>query len=439
MFRKFIFISLSCLLILNILVPSVLHAEADQCSEEKLRNLGILALNCDGDKAKCEIPAEGAPTSDTKSPSNTLKDFVDKYAEGAYKNSLSSGVPYDFSLGQGILESGYGKSELSSKYYNFFGIKAGKAWTGQTVTMRTREEVNGGSVYVNAPFRAYPSPESGFADHDKFLRENKRYAAAFQYSNDPYKFLVEIKKAGYATDSGYVKKVWTVIQSVQQYIATSGKYPPSSGVKYAIKDPTETPNVVAPSDCTDASLPNSDIGIIKSADLPTSGPMKPTGIILHWWGGTGGISSLISTLKSRGLSVQIATTQDGLVHQLTSTIDTKASHAKCANGWAIGNEIEGGVKTNVVGGQVIALDLAENDKQFQSVVNITEKLMALYNIPIDGEINSGGTSGSGVHSHKEVDKYCSNGSGKSDVDDIYLKRVKDELRKRATSKKAVSN
>jgi hypothetical protein len=124
------------------------------------------------------------------------------------------------------------------------------------------------------------------------------------------------------------------------------------------------------------------------------------------------------------------------VYQLTPELHSRASHAKCANSWAIGNEIEGGVKFGpdpAGSGKQVALDLANNATQFQSVVNVTMQLMAKYNIPLDGPLASDGSTGVGVHSHKEVDVNCSGANGKIDVDDVYLKRVKDEIAKRLAS------
>jgi hypothetical protein len=172
--------------------------------------------------------------------------------------------------------------------------------------------------------------------------------------------------------------------------------------------------------------------VIQKISFSMGGTIKPTAIILHWWGGGGGIDSLISTLNTRKLSVQIGTTTDGKVYQLTPQLNSHAEHAKCANTWAIGNEIEGGVvfgKDPAGSGADVALDLANNDAQFKAVVGITSQLMKQYNIPLDGTIAPDGKSGSGVHSHKEVDPHCSGATSKIDVDDVYLKRVKDELRK----------
>lgn len=174
------------------------------------------------------------------------------------------------------------------------------------------------------------------------------------------------------------------------------------------------------------------VDVIQKISFNDAKTIKPTALILHWWGGGGGIDSLISTLNTRKLSVQIATTADGKVYQLTPQLNSFAEHAKCANDWAIGNEIEGGVNFGPDpggSGKTVALDLAGNNVQFQAVVKITGQLMKQFNIPLEGEIAQNGSTGVGVHSHKEVDTFCSNGSGKADVDDVYLKRVKDELRK----------
>lgn len=171
---------------------------------------------------------------------------------------------------------------------------------------------------------------------------------------------------------------------------------------------------------------------IQKVSFSDSATITPTAVVLHWWAGTGGIDALISVLQSRGLSVQLGTTVDGKVYQLTPQLNSRGAHASCANGWSIGNEIEGGVSFGpdpLGSGQRVALDLATNDAQFKAVVDSTWQLMKQFNIPIDGPIASDGSSGVGVHSHKETSAACGSG-GKQDVDDVYLKRVKDELRKR---------
>lgn len=56
-------------------------------------------------------------------------------------------------------------------------------------------------------FRAYASPEEVFTAHGQPLRDNSRYAAAFDHLDDPYAFAQEIANAGYATDRGYFNAV----------------------------------------------------------------------------------------------------------------------------------------------------------------------------------------------------------------------------------------
>jgi flagellum-specific peptidoglycan hydrolase FlgJ len=66
-------------------------------------------------------------------------------------------------------------------------------------------------------FRKYKSPAESFADHGRFLRKNKRYAKAFNFT-DPREFAREIAAAGYATDPDYNKKLNTVITMIERSV-----------------------------------------------------------------------------------------------------------------------------------------------------------------------------------------------------------------------------
>ncbi|SEK91638.1 Flagellum-specific peptidoglycan hydrolase FlgJ [Stigmatella aurantiaca] len=157
-------------------------------------------------------PSTGTPSTGTPSTGGvtgplpkTGNAFMDKMAADAIKSQRETGVPASVTLAQAALESGWGKSGLSTKGNNFFGIK-GKGPAG-SVTMPTKEFLNGKWVTVDAPFRKYNSPAESFADHGKFLRENKRYAEAFKHTGDAERFAKEIHKAGYATDPEYSSKL----------------------------------------------------------------------------------------------------------------------------------------------------------------------------------------------------------------------------------------
>jgi peptidoglycan hydrolase-like protein with peptidoglycan-binding domain len=135
--------------------------------------------------------------------------FIDRVAADAIKSQRQTGVPASVTLAQALLESGNGKSALATKGNNFFGIK-GEGPAGH-VTMPTKEFLNGKWVTVNANFRKYNSPAESFADHGRFLRDNRRYANAFKHTDNASQFAREIHKAGYATDPQYSNKLISII------------------------------------------------------------------------------------------------------------------------------------------------------------------------------------------------------------------------------------
>jgi flagellum-specific peptidoglycan hydrolase FlgJ len=131
--------------------------------------------------------------------------FIDRISADAIKSQRETGVPASVTMAQAILESGWGKSGLSTQANNFFGIK-GKGPAG-SVTMRTREVFNGRPTYINAPFRKYNSPAESFKDHGKFFIDNKRYATAMKHTDNAHRFAQEIARAGYATDPSYARQL----------------------------------------------------------------------------------------------------------------------------------------------------------------------------------------------------------------------------------------
>ena len=72
-------------------------------------------------------------------------------------------------IAQAILESGYGKSLLASKYHNYFGMKCGSHWKGKSVNLNTKEEYNGKVVNITDNFRVYASMDSGVVGYFEFI------------------------------------------------------------------------------------------------------------------------------------------------------------------------------------------------------------------------------------------------------------------------------
>lgn len=151
----------------------------------------------------------------------TNAEFVKKYYTEAMIASRDTGIFIETLLGQSILETSSGKSLLSSKYNNYFGIKADKSWTGKRVNMKTGEIFNGKSVTINSDFRVYNSFLESARDYINFLQKNPRYTKNGVFKANNYKEQIQsIKNAGYATGTNYVSSVVNIVQGITDDIAT---------------------------------------------------------------------------------------------------------------------------------------------------------------------------------------------------------------------------
>lgn len=153
--------------------------------------------------------------------------FIGKYKDVAQSESKRSGVPTSIIMAQMIEESDWGRSWLSSKYNNFFGIKADKSWKGSKVTLPTKEEINGKKVTVMADFRVYDSPNQSLIDHTDFLLKNPRYAKAGVFNKDAATTAKALQSAKYATNSSYASNLMDIIKgrNLTQYDDVSGVTP----------------------------------------------------------------------------------------------------------------------------------------------------------------------------------------------------------------------
>ena len=136
---------------------------------------------------------------------NTMVPLIQDYAP-QYDIKVCSPI-----IAQAILESAWGTSKLSAMYYNFFGMKCGSKWLGESVNMITQEEYSGNTVVIQDNFRCYDSVEEGVRGYFEFIQLDR-------YKNlkgitDPKTYLETIKTDGYATASNYVKDCMDVIET----------------------------------------------------------------------------------------------------------------------------------------------------------------------------------------------------------------------------------
>lgn len=134
--------------------------------------------------------------------------YIGQFATLAVEEMYRSGIPASITLAQGLLESRYGLSELAVKGNNHFGIKCHNNWKGGRMY---HDDDRRGEC-----FRKYPSPEQSYRDHSDFLRYRDRYKFLFDYKITDYKaWAYGLKKAGYATDPAYPKKLISLIEEYE--------------------------------------------------------------------------------------------------------------------------------------------------------------------------------------------------------------------------------
>lgn len=142
----------------------------------------------------------------------TNSEFIEQIAKCVKKYAYVYGIEvHSPIIAQAILESGWGKSSLASKYHNYFGLKCGGAWKGKSVNMATKEEYKVGTLTnIRDNFRVYDSMEAGVKGYFDFINTN-RYAN-LKGVKSPEEYVKRIKADGYATSSKYVDNIMRVIR-----------------------------------------------------------------------------------------------------------------------------------------------------------------------------------------------------------------------------------
>lgn len=148
-----------------------------------------------------------------------------------------TGILASISFAQFILESGWGKSGLTQKANNGFGMKANLSsnswaskWDGSIYKAETKEQRADGGIYtITAEFRKYPSLNASIADHSAYLNGAKK-GNSLRYDGlkgctDYKKAAQIIKDGGYATSLTYVSSLCSLIEKydLTKYDVTSGQ------------------------------------------------------------------------------------------------------------------------------------------------------------------------------------------------------------------------
>jgi LysM repeat protein len=142
--------------------------------------------------------------------STLAKQYVENFKDEAIKEMQLYNIPASITLAQGMLESGYGMSDLAKKANNHFGIKCHGDWQGPTFIQNDDEK--------NECFRKYTTVLESYTDHSLFLKSRARYAHLFELNTTDYRGWAKgLKEAGYATEPKYSERLLDLIETYELY------------------------------------------------------------------------------------------------------------------------------------------------------------------------------------------------------------------------------
>lgn len=171
------------------------------------------------------------------------ENYIKSYLNIALDEMERIGMPASVIIAQGMLESGFGQSELAQNSNNHFGIKCAKDWSGETYYKQTREYRNGRTLTERHCFRSYEDAKDSYKDHSVHLKSVSNYDDLFEAKNLDYTFWAKgLYNAGYATDPAYATKLINLIEQydLARHDVLTNKYkiPTDERIRQYNADPT---------------------------------------------------------------------------------------------------------------------------------------------------------------------------------------------------------
>lgn len=170
----------------------------------------------------------------------TKSDFFETVAPIIIKEATARGYKFPSAIiAQAACESNWGKSGLSSKYHNYFGMKCGSKWKGKSVNMKTKEEYTKGTLStIRDNFRAYDSLEEGIKGYFDFINCTRYNNLKIATSCKDY--ITKLKNDGWATSSTYISTLSKIVEG-----NNLTKYDKAQGVTVEIVPEIKTNQQVA--------------------------------------------------------------------------------------------------------------------------------------------------------------------------------------------------
>ncbi len=138
--------------------------------------------------------------------------FLESYAPAAMHQQRKYGIPASVTLAQMVLESKWGLSKQALLDNNYFGIKANHKWLSEGLPYNTYNDDRN-----DEKFCVFADVQESMEYHSRILMGN-RYRKCRDFApTDWLNWLVEIKNAGYASSSSYVRECSKIIRQHRLY------------------------------------------------------------------------------------------------------------------------------------------------------------------------------------------------------------------------------
>lgn len=142
--------------------------------------------------------------------------FIEAIAPAAVFIANAHGIYPSVMIAQAALESSWGQSGLAQSYNNLMGTKG--SWKGQSVTVSTREDVNGQSIYIQAGFSVYDSWAESLSRYGQLMEngvkhDSEIYQGTWRKNAKTYQEATAWLQGRYATDTAYANKLNQTIES----------------------------------------------------------------------------------------------------------------------------------------------------------------------------------------------------------------------------------
>jgi uncharacterized FlgJ-related protein len=150
-------------------------------------------------------------------PSNGVKYFMDTFGSDLLKALNNSGIFFSMAASQKMIESGFGTSNLASKYNNFGGIKYGSGLKGSS------GKTNKGFAIFNTPYDCF------YAYINNVLKDpSKTYITnGLLTAKTPQEQIMTIANGHYCENPSnpkvYAKPIISLINLVTDMYPTFGK------------------------------------------------------------------------------------------------------------------------------------------------------------------------------------------------------------------------